>query len=56
MKSCFSMSFLVFHHMSASIKRRQLDRNQLAMRLFQIIPEIFSVEGREKHYNRSRCP
>jgi len=45
-KSCFSTSFLVFHHMSASVKRRQLDRNQLVMRLFEIIFEIFFC-GRE---------
>jgi len=43
---CSSMKFLVFHCINASVKRRQLDRNQSVMRLIEIIPEIFSVEKR----------
>lgn len=51
------MRFLVFHRVSPSVKRRQLDRDQLVMRLIEIIPVIFSVGGgAERRYNRSRCP
>lgn len=44
-----SMRFLVFHRLSPSVKPRELDRNQLVMRLIEIIPEIFFlVEGGER--------